>query len=169
MRIRKSLYRRVSNRILHWIARQVPGATSLRPFLHRLRGVRIRGSVFIGDEVYLDNEYPECVELHDNVAISMRVTIVAHTRGPGRVILEKDAFIGPNSVICCRDGQVIRIGQGAVIGTGSVITRNVPPHTMVAPSPTRPVARVLTPLTEKTSMDDFLAGLMPLGKANKKS
>jgi hypothetical protein len=34
------LLRRVSNRVLHLMARFLPGSKSLRPFLHRLRGVR---------------------------------------------------------------------------------------------------------------------------------
>ena len=47
------------------MARFLPGSTSLRPFLHKLRGVRIQGDVFIGDDVYIENEYPECIEIHN--------------------------------------------------------------------------------------------------------
>jgi len=61
----RSFPRRISNRILHLMARFLPGSKSLRPFLHGLRGVKIHGTVFIGDDVYLENEYPECVEIHD--------------------------------------------------------------------------------------------------------
>ena len=51
------------NRLLHVAARQLPGSTSVRPFLHRLRGVKIGRRVFIADDVYLENEYPERVEI----------------------------------------------------------------------------------------------------------
>src|SRR5271170_6343938 len=85
----KSFVRRCSNRILHLMARFLPGSLSLRPFLHRLRGVTVGDGVFIGDDVYLDNEYPECIEIHENALISMRTLLIAHTRGPGRIILEK--------------------------------------------------------------------------------
>src|SRR5262245_46142038 len=78
----KSFLRRVWNRLLHQLARLLPGATSFRPSLHRLRGVKIHGKVFIGDDVYLENEYPECVEIHDGVQIGLRTTIISHTRGP---------------------------------------------------------------------------------------
>ncbi len=87
--IRKPLVVRFVRRILHSLARILPGATSVRPFLHRLRGVRIGKNVFIGDEVYLENEYPERVEIQDGVRISVRATILAHTLGPGNVIIEK--------------------------------------------------------------------------------
>jgi acetyltransferase-like isoleucine patch superfamily enzyme len=158
----KSIWQRVLNRVLHWVARQAPGSTSLRPFLHRLRGVTIQKGVFIGDEVYLENEYPECVEIHENVSISMRVILIAHTRTPGKIIIEKDSFVGPNAVICSQDGSVIRIGQGAVVAAGSVVTTSVAPKIMVAPPPTRPVARVLVPLTKEATFKEFLAGIAPL-------
>ena len=76
----KSFARRVCNRLLHQLARSLPGASSLRPFLHRLRGVKIHGKVYIGDDVYLENEYPECIEIHDEVQIGLRTTVIAHTR-----------------------------------------------------------------------------------------
>ncbi len=74
----KSLLRRIANRILHLLAQFAPGATSLRPFLHKLRGVKIHGTIFIGDQVYLENEYPEMVEIHDGVQIVLRTIIMCH-------------------------------------------------------------------------------------------
>jgi len=115
---------RIFNRVLHLLARNVPGATGFRPFLHRLRGVKIGNDVFIGDDVYLENEYPNAIEIQDGVQISVRATIIAHTRGPGKVIIEKDAFIGPNTVIVVSAGRTLIIGEGAVIGAGVVVTNN---------------------------------------------
>lgn len=68
-------------RILHILARFSPGATTVRRFLHKLRGVRIYGKVFIGDDVYLENEYPDCMEIHDQAQIALRSRIMAHFRG----------------------------------------------------------------------------------------
>ena len=70
----KSIIRGSANRILHLIARFGPGATTFRPYLHKLRGVKIYGNVFIGDDVYLENEYPEAVEIHDGAGIALRET-----------------------------------------------------------------------------------------------
>ena len=161
----KSFFRRACNRVLHSIARQVPGSHSLRPFLHRLRGVTMGKGVFIGDDVYIDNEYPECVEVRENVSISMRALLIAHTRGPGRIILEKDSFVGPNAVICCYAGRVIRIGEGAVVAAGAIVTRSVPAKTLFAPPSSRAVAKLARPLTLGTSIEDFLAGMSPIRSA----
>lgn len=152
----------MANRLLHSVARVCPGAASLRPFLHRARGVKVGAGTFIGQDVYIDNEYPECVEIHDRVQISLRVIIIAHTRGPGRIIIEKEAFIGPNSVLVCGADRALKIGAGAVIGAGSVITKSVAPGLYVAPAAPQVLARVGIPLPAAASMEEFRAGLTPL-------
>ncbi len=40
-RVTKTIFRRFSNRALHLLARTLPGSTTVRPMLHRLRGVKI--------------------------------------------------------------------------------------------------------------------------------
>ncbi len=158
--MRKSLLRRCFNRILHLCARFSPGCTSVRPFLHKLRGVRIEGSVFIGDDVYIENEYPECVEIHDGAQITLRTTIIAHFRGTGRVVIGKNTWIGPHSVVAASSpGQVLNIGEGAVLGAGSVVTRDIEAFTFVGGVPARPIARVTTPMTLTTTYEDFVGGL----------
>jgi len=94
-----SLPRQIANRLLHLLARFLPGATSLRPWLHRRRGVQVARGVFIGDEVYLDNEHPEAITLHEGALIGLRSTLIAHTRGPGRIVVGKNAVIGAGSLI----------------------------------------------------------------------
>jgi acetyltransferase-like isoleucine patch superfamily enzyme len=134
--------------------------------LHRARGVKIGDHVFIGEEVYLDNDYPECIEICEGAQINIRTTIIAHTRGPGKVIVGKNASVGQNTTIACSEGRLISIGEGAVIGPGSVITKSVPPRLYVAMAPPRPLARVEVPLTTEGSIVSFRAGLRPLKNAN---
>jgi serine acetyltransferase len=150
------------NRILGKIARVAPGATSVRPWLHKLRGVEINGRVFIGDDVYLENEYPECVRLEDGAQINLRSTIIAHTRGSGGVVIEKNVLVGACSVIIGLVDATLTIGEGAVIGAGSIITTNIPAETLVGPVKTKSYARVTVPFTMTTSYLDFRRGLRPL-------
>ncbi len=162
--MKKSIARRSLNRILGMAARFAPGATSLRPFLHKLRGVQITGRVFIGDDVYLENEYPECVELHDGAQINLRSVLIAHTRGSGRIVIGKDAFVGANCVLTASPGTTLTVGDGAVIATSSVIASDVPPHTLVGNEKAKPLASVRVALTMETPYDQFLAGLRPLSR-----
>jgi heptaprenylglycerol acetyltransferase len=162
MRTSKPLFRRVSNRVLHLFARQGPGATSWRPQLHRWRGVKVGRDVFIGDEVYIENEYPECVEIGNEVQISIRTIILAHTRGAGKVIIEDRAYIGPNVVIACSGTRTLRIGTGAVISAGCIITKDVAPRVLVSSEPPRAVAYANLSLSETESFQEFVRGLRPI-------
>jgi acetyltransferase-like isoleucine patch superfamily enzyme len=161
----KNPLRRSINRLFHLLARFAPGATTIRPWLHRARGVKIHGEIFIGDDVYIENEYPECVEIHDNVQISIRAVLIAHTRGPGKLVIQKDAFIGPNVVLAASGGHVLTIGEGAVISGGCVITKDVAPAAVLANDPPKQFARANIPFTKAGSVDEFIRGLAPVLKS----
>ena len=166
----KSLARRISNRILHLLARFLPGCTTLRPLLHKLRGVKIIGRVFIGDDVYIENEHPECIEIHDEAQIVLRSIIMAHFRGTGKVIIGQKAWVGAGCIIAASTDQTLTIGEGAVLAAGCVVTRDVPPYIFVGGVPAKPIARVTVPMTLTTDYEDFKSGLTPLkGKDAKKS
>ena len=57
--------------------------------------------------------------------------IEAETKG--KTIVEDDVWIGINSLIL----SGIKIGQGAVIAAGSVVTKDVPPYAIVGGNPAR--------------------------------
>jgi acetyltransferase-like isoleucine patch superfamily enzyme len=160
----KGLIKRGGNRFLHLLARFLPGATTLRPSLHRARGVKIHGRIFIGEEVYIESEYPECVEIHDGAQIALRATIMAHFRGTGYVMIGKNAWVGPHSLISAHPGQTLKIGEGSVVGASSLVLKDVPPHTFVAGVPAKPIARVTVPMTLDATYEDFKKGLKPIKK-----
>jgi len=146
---KKILLRRGANRILHKLSRGAPGSTTLRPALHRLRGVAIGHNVFIGDEVYLENEFPELIEIGDGTAIGLRTVIMAHVGRPdlktgpvsGRVLIGKNVWIGAASFIGSAPGTSVTIGDGAVISACSVIVnKNIRPHAFVLPRVTEQVS-----------------------------
>jgi len=159
---RKSLVRRSLNRILHILCRFAPGATSLRPFLHRLRGVKIGKGVWIGDDVYLENEYPERIEIQDGAMIALRSTIVAHTRGPGQIVIGKNVFIGVGCVIVTSGNRHLVIGDGAVVMASSLVSANVAPHTLYGSDAAKPLAKITKAFTDSTSYEELIASLRPL-------
>ena len=160
---RKSLIRRSFNRICHGLARSLPGATNLRPFLHRLRGVKISGKVFIGEEVYIENEYPENVEIHDGAQISLRTTIITHFRGRGKIVIGKNACIGMCCSIAASPDRVVTIGEGAVVGLNSSVISDIPAYTFAYGSPAKPKYATQIPITLKTSYTKWKSGLKPIG------
>ena len=159
------------NRIIHKIAMFSPGGGSLRPFLHRIRGANIGKNVWIAQLVYIDELHPENVSIGDNCTIGFRSTIFCHlywgTRkkhNEAKVVIEKDAYIGPHCVILPN----VRIGEGSVIKAGTVVTRNVPPHTYWGIPQAEGLARVTVPLTNEHSYEEFVRGIKPIKKQRKK-
>jgi acetyltransferase-like isoleucine patch superfamily enzyme len=159
---KKSVARRVTNRLLHTLARTLPGSKSLRPLMHRWRGVRIGRSVFIGDDVYIENEYPECVEIQDNVELGLRTVVLAHLRGPGRVIIRENAWVGACCLISTVSDRTLTIGEGAVVGAGSIVTNDLPDHAFIKPPRAEPLATASVPLALAPSYMSFFRGLRPL-------
>ena len=148
----------MANRILQHLARILPGARSLRVSLHRARGVQIGKNVWIGYDVILETSRPHLIKLEENCELSMRVTVIAHFRGPTGVTIERDAFIGPGAIILPN----VVVGRGAVVTAGSVVTRSVPPMTVVQGNPAVPVAKCGIPLGPETTLKEFSRRLTPL-------
>ena len=61
------------------------------------------------------------------------VPIMHQGHVPGQIIIEEDVWIGANCVIT----PDVRIGRGAVVGAGAVVTRNVAPFSIVGGVPAK--------------------------------
>jgi maltose O-acetyltransferase len=53
------------------------------------------------------------------------------------VIIEDDVWIGARVIIL----KGVRVGRGAIIGAGAVVTKNVPPFSVVAGNPARVIRK----------------------------
>ena len=153
------ILRSIWNRILHVGARNLPGMYGLRPWLHKLRGVHIKGHTAISANVYIDDAHPEYLKIGDDVALGVGVIIITHMRDePGRTVLEDRVFIGAGTVILPN----VTIGEGSVITANSVVSRDVPPHTLAGGNPAQPLKKITHPLAITGSPRKFREGLKPL-------
>lgn len=146
------------NRVLQLVARIAPGAQSLRVQLHRWRGVKIGKGVWIGYDAIIETSYPHLVEIQDGAGIGIRSTIIAHFRESRGVVIEEDAVLGPGVIVMPN----VRIGKGAVVTAGSVVTQSVPPMTVVQGNPAVPVAKVGIPLKMDVSLRNWVKALKPI-------
>jgi acetyltransferase-like isoleucine patch superfamily enzyme len=95
-------------------------------------GVTIEDNVFIGHGVMFTNDvYPRATtpsgELQTEKDWNVETTLV-----------KRGASIGSGATILPR----VTIGEHAMVGAGSVVTRNVPPHTIVWGNPARVLRRI---------------------------
>jgi len=134
--------------------RNVGQGTRIWAFSHLMKEVRlgtncnvgehcfIESGVVIGDEVVIKNGValwegvvvedraflgPNCVFTNDLFPRSKVITERVQTR------VREGASIGANATILCG----IEIGRYSLIGAGSVVTRSVPDHALVAGNPAR--------------------------------
>lgn len=98
--------------------------------------IRGQGGVTLGDRVYTS---PLCQILAVNhVFDDPRRPFVLQGITAKGIVLEDDVWLGAGAIVT--DG--VRIGQGSVVAAGAVVTLDVPPHTVVAGVPARPVRTV---------------------------
>ena len=64
------------------------------------------------------------------------------------IVLEDNVWLGGNVVIL----PGVRIGEGAVIGAGAVVTRDIAPFSIAVGNP----ARVIRKISDKDSIKEFL-------------
>ena len=119
-----------------------------RKIFHKLRGTKIGKNVEIGYMVFIDNRYPDLVEIEDDATITSNCTILAHdlsmrlidgTETVGKVMIKKGAFIGMNSTIM----PGVIIGENCIIGCGSVVTKDTEDNCIYIGSPAKLIKKVL--------------------------
>lgn len=115
----------------------------------KARGLRVGKNLNLQHDVIIDNNHCWLIEIGDNVTIAPRVYILAHDASSKVVIghtriapvrIGDRTFIGAGSIIL--PGS--EIGHDCIIGAGSVVTRPIPPFSVVAGNP----AKVICTLSE---------------------
>lgn len=89
------------------------------------------GGVEIGDRTLIG--YRTLISSSNHVIPPNRKQIFYAGHRPEKVIIGADVWVGGNCVITAG----VTIGEGAVVAAGSVVTRDVPPFTIVAGVPAR--------------------------------
>jgi acetyltransferase-like isoleucine patch superfamily enzyme len=91
--------------------------------------IRGQGGVTIGNRVYT-SPFAQIIAVN-HVFNDPQISFVEQGITAQGIVIEDDVWIGAGAVIT--DG--VRIGKGAVVAAGAVVTKDVPPHTLVAGVP----------------------------------
>ena len=95
-------------------------------------GVQIEDDVFIGHNVsFINDKYPRATSVSGELQTEADWHVV-------RTVVKRGASIGTSCTILCG----VTIGEFAIVGAGSVVTRDVPSNTIVAGNPARTLRKM---------------------------
>ncbi len=95
-------------------------------------GVTIEDNVFIGHNVtFINDKYPRATNPDGTMQTEADWKVVP-------TLVKKGASIGSSATILCG----VTIGENAIVGAGSVVTRDVPDNTVVAGVPAKIIRKI---------------------------
>lgn len=110
---------------------------------------------------------PYLITIGDNVQITHGVSIHCHGGGNimrreipdfdafGKVIIQDWAYIGAYSQIM----PGVTIGEGAIVAAGSIVTKSVPPYTIVGGNPARTIGKTEDYIERNTQYNVHTKGM----------
>jgi acetyltransferase-like isoleucine patch superfamily enzyme len=98
--------------------------------------IRGQGGVTIGDRVYT-SPFTQIIAVN-HVFDDPKRPFVDQGITAEEIVIDDDVWLGAGAVIT--DG--VRVGQGAVVAAGAVVTKDVPPHTVVGGVPAREIRKI---------------------------
>lgn len=127
----------------------------IRPMLWRWIGAKVGRNCYIGYAVYLDLNEADLVTIEDNVHIDERCHLLCHKRDLSNYYYGEDySKLGYKKapIHICEGSSIgtqsfimpgVTVGKGAIVGAGSLVTKDVPAYTIVVGRPAKVVREIL--------------------------
>ena len=134
---------------MDWPILQSFNPRKLRPILMRKMGCKVGKGCFIGDYVRVDCGHANMITLEDSVSVASGVRLLCHQRDFSDfcvgddymklgyvvkpIVLKKGCLVGMESFVM----PGVTIGEGAIVGAGSLVTKDIPAWTIAAGRPAK--------------------------------
>lgn len=126
----------------------------LRPYLIRKMGCHVGKNTFFGDYVRMDTSYADMIYIGDYTHITSGCRLLCHQRDltgysvgdnaaslgyrTGEIHIGKGVMVGMETIIM----PGVTIGDGAIIGAGSLVTKDIPAWTIATGRPAKVVKQI---------------------------
>ena len=140
--------------MLDWAILEPIEPRKLRPFILRRMGCKVGKGCFIGDYVRIDTSHTDMITVEDNVSIASGSRLLCHQRNFSDfcvgddymklgyvvkpIVLKKGCLVGMESFVM----PGVTIGEGAIVGAGSLVTKDIPAWTIAAGRPAKVLKQI---------------------------
>lgn len=140
--------------MLDWSILEPIEPRKLRPFILRRMGCKVGKGCFIGDYVRIDTSHTDMITVEDNVSIASGSRLLCHQRDFSDfcvgddymklgyvvkpIVLKKGCLVGMESFVM----PGVTIGEGAIVGAGSLVTKDIPAWTIAAGRPAKVLKQI---------------------------
>lgn len=141
-------------KMLDWAILEPLAPRKLRPILIRKMGCHVGKNTFFGDYVRMDTSYADMIYIGDYTHVTSGCRLLCHQRDltgycvgdnaaslgykTGEIHIGKGVMVGMETIIM----PGVTIGDGAIIGAGSIVTRDIPAWTIATGRPARVVKQI---------------------------
>ena len=149
-----NIYRKLLSNMMDWAILEPFNPRKLRPTLMRKIGCKVGEGCFIGDHIHLDLGHADMIVLEDGVSIAGGTRLLCHQRDFSNycvgddynklgytikpIILKKGCLIGMESLVL----PGVTIGEGAIVGAGSLVSKDIPAWTVATGRPAKVVRQI---------------------------
>ena len=149
-----NMRRKQLQKMMDWVILEPFNPRRYRSRILRKLGCKVGRGVFVGDYVRVDLNHAQMITIDDHVHIASGTRLLCHQRDMrtycvgddyaklGYTILPihlcKGCLVGMDSFIM----PGVTIGEGAVVGAGSLVTKDVPPWTVAAGRPAKVIRQI---------------------------
>jgi acetyltransferase-like isoleucine patch superfamily enzyme len=119
------------------LCRYIP-SLNVKRWLYNSLGIKVGKNASVGLMAMMDIFFPQFISIGENSVLGYNCTILCHEflireYRTGPVEIGREVMLGANSTVL----PGIIIGDGAVVGAGSLVNRDIPPGALAAGVPAR--------------------------------
>lgn len=149
-----NFYHALLQSMMDWVIFAPIAHRMFRPWLLRRMGAKVGKGVYIGDNCKFDLNHSDLLTVEDHVHIASGTRLLCHQRNLSHyykgddyaklgyklapIVLKKGCLVGMESFVM----PGVTIGEGSIVGAGSLISKNIPDWTIAVGRPAKCVKEI---------------------------